>query len=162
MTINVITAGSTSIHRTTWPSRAVKWVSTYPTYHGSWLRCMPHMQESCGTLSSSSHTLTVTQVTSMRHIFYFRDANLFSTKIFQRHMLCPWNLLCSNSYISDTEIIKAVQKENNSVAVGISVVTVTTQGQSFLKYKRNLLYKYNYTVQWTKHVYYVPSSLYVN
>jgi hypothetical protein len=63
------------------PSRAVKWVSTYPTYHESWLQCMPRRQESCGTLSSSSHTLTVTQVTSMRHIFYFRDANLFSSSM---------------------------------------------------------------------------------
>jgi len=86
----------------------VKWVSTYPTYHGSWLRCMPHRQESCGTLSSSSHTLTVTQVISMRNIFYFRDANVFRSsmdvtsvpKIFQPlkcHMLRLWNLLHSNT-----------------------------------------------------------------
>jgi hypothetical protein len=75
--INVIATAPKYRNQTRRPSRVVEWASTYQTYHGSWLRCMPHRQESCGTLSSSSHTLTVTQVTSMQHNSHFRDANPF-------------------------------------------------------------------------------------
>jgi hypothetical protein len=70
-----------NIQHTRRPSRITEWTSTYPTYHGSSLQCMPHRQVSCGKLSSSSRILTVTQVTSMQHNLYFRDVNPFSSSM---------------------------------------------------------------------------------